>query len=60
VGHHNHGDVETVQIARQLLAHSLAQGRIQCAERLVEQKDVRLSDECPRQSRPLLLTPGEC
>jgi hypothetical protein len=43
----------------ELGAHLLAQTRVQCGERLVQQQHVRLDDQRARQGHPLLLAAGE-
>ena len=45
--------------APDLEAHFLAQVRIEIRQRLVEQQDFRLDDQCTRQSHALLLTAGK-
>ena len=42
--------------ALELELHGFPQLQIECAERLVEQKDLRLVDQRPGQRYPLLLT----
>ena len=42
-----------------LNAHLLAQFRIEIGQRFVEQENLRLVDQCPRQRNPLLLAAGK-
>jgi hypothetical protein len=42
-----------------LLPHLKPEFRVQIAQWLIQQKDVRLNDQCPRESDSLLLAAGQ-
>ena len=43
----------------QLLLHILAQLQVQCAQRLIQQQNLRLVDQRPGDGHPLLLAAGK-
>jgi hypothetical protein len=59
VGDIDEGDAGAPLQLLQLGAHALAQLRIEVAERLVEQQDLRLDHQAARQRDPLLLAAGQ-
>ena len=59
VGDLDEGDAELFLQALQLAAHPHPQERIERRERLVEEQDLRLGDQCARQRHALLLAAGE-
>ncbi len=59
VGHVHGGDPELALQALQLEAHALAQLRVEVGEGFVEQEQLRLHDQRPREREALLLAAGE-
>ena len=59
VGHVDRGDPELALQAFQLEAHQLAQLRVEVGERLIEEQQLRLHDERPREREALLLAARE-
>ena len=59
VGDEDGGDALRREDLARLLAHLLAQARVEVGERLVEQDRARLGDQGPRQGDALLLAAGE-
>ena len=59
VGHVNKGDAQGLLDALQLQLHFLSQFQVQGPERLVQKQHLRLIDQRPGNSYPLLLTAGK-
>ena len=59
VGHVYGRDPQLALQALQLEAHALAQLRVEVGERLVQEEQLRLHHERPRERKPLLLPAGE-
>ena len=59
VGHDQHRDARVGDAGRELVCHLPASGRVECRERLVEQKQLRVTRERPGQRDPLALAARE-
>lgn len=57
MSHENRGDAQPAQELIQLAAQALAQLRVQCGQRLVEQQHPRARSQCTGQRNPLTLPP---
>jgi hypothetical protein len=59
VGDQQHGNGQALQQFGQLAAQLLAQGRVQCRERFVQQQCTRLGHQCTGQCGALALAAGQ-
>jgi hypothetical protein len=59
VRHENRDRLQLVQLGPQPFAGLLSAGRIEIRERLVEEQDGWVDDDCSRERNSLLLAPGE-
>ncbi len=59
MGHHQHGLAPLLPDLQQLRPHVFTGQRVQRTKRLVQQQQVRVVDQCPRDGHPLRHAAGK-